>query len=219
MHFIPIVAMVLLLSCSGSEKRKVLDKKNEHIKRDYVVTNASSEYRPGWIEDATQWAKQNREDTKQYRYFSFETDTKSSRKIACDLARANGRAMIAGEISTSINRQLTTFMEGQASLSASNPEAQALQEYVETTLKEQTQAHIHGTTVVSVYWEKRQHKTDLGASHNFAAWTCANLIRLSSDALAEAVREAKRLIANRVKNNDTLKKEINQVLQEGQPNP
>ena len=205
-------AIFLLLSCSGADKHRADDKKNEHIKREYIVVDASSEYRPGWIEDAKLWAKKNGENTKEYRYFSFETDIKASKKVACDLAHANVKAAIASEISTSIERKLNAFLEGQSSVDPKNPEVQSLKEYVETSLKEQVQTHIHGAQVVGTYWEKRQYKKDLDAPRNFAAWTCANFARMSAMALEKAVKASNDLVLQQAESN-TLKQDISQALE------
>ena len=201
----------LLVSCSGSDKHRAVDKKNEHIKREYIVVDASSEYRPGWIEDAKLWAEKNRENTKEYRYFSFETDLKSSKRVACDLAQANVKAAIASEISTSIERKLNAFLEGQSSVDQNDPEVRSLKEYVETSLKETTQTHVHGAQVVNTYWEKRQYKKDLGAPRIFAAWTCANFLKMSSSTLEKAVKASNDLVLQQAKSN-ALKKDLAQAL-------
>ncbi len=203
--------IALLVSCSGPDKHRGVDKKNEHIKREYIVVDASSEYRPGWIEAAKLWAETNGGKTNEYRYFSFETDIKSSRKVACDLARANVQASIASEISTSIDRKLITFLEGQSSIDQNDPEIQSLKEYVEITLREQTQTHVHGTQIVGTYWEKRQYKKGLGVSRNFSAWTCANLVRISSNALEKAVKASNDLVLQQAKNRN-LKPGLSQAL-------
>ena len=50
-----LVLLALLIGCSSSPKYG--NKEHEHIQKDYIVRDASSNFRPGWIEDANGWAK------------------------------------------------------------------------------------------------------------------------------------------------------------------
>ena len=77
------------------------------IKKEYEVRDASSNFRPGWIEDAEVWAKQNEKDLDKNRFFSFETEPKVVRSVACDIAKANARADIASEIEISRKNKQT----------------------------------------------------------------------------------------------------------------
>lgn len=181
--------LALLVGC-GSGEKKTEEREHENIKRDFVVINASSNTRPGWVEDANVWAENHRKDVKTYRYFSFETEPKPSRNIACDLAKARAKADIAGEIATFIDKQLGYSQEGRADIDENNPEVKALRSFVENTLAEKVQALIHGAAVRKTYWEKRNYKQDLGAKKDFKAYSCAVFIRMSSKRLARAVDEA-----------------------------
>src|ERR1043165_4938329 len=107
------ILLVLSLGVACSSKKKVKDVDNsETIARDYEVRDASSTSRPGWIEDAMVWTEQENMDTSKYRYFSFETEPKVNREIACNLAKANVRADIASEITTFIQKSLAASEEG-----------------------------------------------------------------------------------------------------------
>ena len=210
-----LVASVLLLaSCSGTDKgRRVHDREHENIKRDFVVTDASSDYRPGWIEDATVWARDNGQDVRRYRYFSFETSPKGARNVACNLARADVRASIAGEIATSINRKFNSFMEGRSSVDENNPDVRAMKEFVETSLTEVTTANVHGAEVLKTYWEKRDYQKDLGAQDDFSAWVCAVFVRMDADRLEALIRSANESVANQARDG-RLKSETTQALGE-----
>ena len=50
-----LVLLALLIGCSSNPKYG--NKEHQHIQKDYIVRDASSNYRPGWIEDANGWAK------------------------------------------------------------------------------------------------------------------------------------------------------------------
>ena len=194
---VSLLALVTACGSSAKKERELEEREHSQIERDYVVKDASSKYRPGWIEDAELWAKEHGKDEKKFRYFSFETEPKVSRVIACNLAKANAKTDIAGEISTFIDKQLATSQEGAASIDENDPNVKALREYVENTLAEKIIARIQGAAVIKTYWEKRQYKADLGAKRDFKAYTCAVYIRMNSKMLARAVEQAADLIVNK----------------------
>lgn len=198
MKFLHWVLLFSLAACSSTKKEaELVEREHEDIERDYVVTDASGQTRPGWIEDPILWSKEYGKEVEKYRFFSYETEPKVSRKIACDLAKANVRSDIASEISTFIDRQLGTSMEGVSSVDENNPELKALKEYTETTLVEKTKAFVHGASVVKTYWEKRRYQQDLGAKKDFMAFTCAVYVRMEADTLAKAVERAAQAIIDR----------------------
>lgn len=187
-----ILTALAMSACGSSEKeeKKLEERVHEGIQRDYVVTDASSNTRPGWIEDAQVWASQNTGDLDEYRYFSFETEPKVNRRVACDLAKANARADIAAEITTFIETNLVSTTEGSAAIDQNNPSFQAMKDYTETTLVEKVQAMIYGSSVLKTYWEKRNYKQDRGARRDFIAYTCAVYVQMERDRLNEAIQNA-----------------------------
>ena len=187
----------LTIKC-GKEEQKIEDVKNNDIKKEYVVRDAASNKRPGWIEDAEVWAKQNGEDTTKTRFFSFETDPKVQKDIACDMAKANMKAEIAGEIRTFIQKSLGTTQEGNASIDMNNPKLQAMKEYVDNTLVEKVQSMINGASVAKKYWEQREYQKSLGAKEDFKAYTCAVLIKMDGERLKKAIDEASNLVVKKV---------------------
>ena len=183
--------LVLSLGVACSSKKKVKDVDNsETIARDFEVRDASSTVRPGWIEDAEVWVEQEKMDTAKYRYFSFETEPKVNREIACNLAKANVRSDIASEITTFIQKSLASSEEGKASIDANNPKTAPLREYVSNTLSERVQSLIHGAAVIKTYWEKRNYMVKMGAKKDYVGFTCATLIRMESSRLKAAVDKA-----------------------------
>ena len=183
--------LVLSIATSCSSKKKVKDVDNSKtIARDYEVRDASSSIRPGWIEDAELWTEQENMDVKKYRYFSFETEPKVNREIACNLAKANVRTDIASEITTFIQKSLASTSEGSAGIDANNPRTQPLREYVSNTLGERVQSLIHGAAVIKTYWEKRNYMQKMGAKKDFIGFTCATLIRMETNRLKSAIDKA-----------------------------
>lgn len=198
-----VLSLAGLAACSSSKKetmveRPVEDVKNTEIKKEYEVRDASSNFRPGWIEDAEVWAKQNEKGIDKNRFFSYESEPKVTRGVACDIAKANVRADIASEITTFIEKTLGTTQEGNASVDMNNPKLSPLKEYMENTLAEKVQAMIHGASVVKSYWEQREFKKSLGAKEDFKAYTCAVLIRMDADRLRKSVEEAASFVVKKV---------------------
>jgi hypothetical protein len=185
------VILILFLSGACSSKKRVKDIDNSKtISRDYEVKDASTEARPGWIEDAEIWTEQESMDKIKYRFFSFETEPKVNREIACNLAKANIRSDIASEITTFIQKSLATSTEGSAAIDPNNPKTQAMREYVSNTLAEKVQSLIHGAAVVKTYWEKRNYQQKIGAKKDYIGFTCAILIRMEASRLKSAIEKA-----------------------------
>ncbi len=186
------IALVLAVGVSCSSKKKeVKDVDNsETISRDFEVRDASSTTRPGWIEDAEVWVEQEKMDIVKYRYFSFETEPKVNREIACNLAKANVRVDIASEIVTFIQKSLAASQEGQAAIDANNPKTQPMREYVSNTMAERVQSLVNGAAVIKTYWEKRNYMQKMGAKKDYVGFTCASLIRMESSRLKAAVDKA-----------------------------
>lgn len=198
------ILIVLSLGVACSSKKKVKDVDNsDTISRDYEVKDASSETRPGWIEDAEVWVEQEKMDTQKYRYFSFETEPKVNREIACNLAKANVRADIAGEITTFIQKTLAASQEGSTAIDANNPKTAPMREFVSNTLAEKVQSLINGAAVIKTYWEKRNYTQSMGAKKDFVGFTCATLVRMESERLKSAINKASEDIVKKADDPDT----------------
>ncbi len=183
--------LIFTLGSACSSKKKVKDVDNSQtIARDYEVRDASSTTRPGWIEDAEIWTAQESMDTKKFRYFSFETEPKVNREIACNLAKANLRADIAAEITTFIQKSLAASTEGSPAIDPNNPKTQPMREFVSNTLAERVQSLIHGAAVIKTYWEKRNYMQKMGAKKDYVGFTCATLVRMDTDRLRAAIDKA-----------------------------
>jgi hypothetical protein len=129
-------------------------------------------------------------DVSKFRYFSFETEPKVNREIACNLAKANVRSDIAAEITTFIQKSLAASTEGQTAIDANNPKTQPLRDYVSNTLAEKIQSLVHGASVIKTYWEKRNYQQKMGAKKDFIGFTCAALIRMETNRLKSAIDKA-----------------------------
>jgi hypothetical protein len=199
LSLVAIIALLMLVGCSSKQKEEKLVEvdNSDTIKLDYEVREASSMKRPTWVENATQWATETEgKEPEKYRYLSFQTEPKVSREIACNLARSNAKADIAGEVVTFIQKELGVSKEGQASIDANNPETKPMREFVSETLVEKIQSLINGASVVNTYWEKRQYLQAKGAKKDYIGYTCTSLIRIEHERLKNLVDEAaKKVVA------------------------
>lgn len=199
-----IVVMTLVASCSSDKKKPTQEDrplevvKNSAIKKEYEVRDASSDYRPTWIEDAEVWAKQNEKEIDKNRFFSFETEPKVNRTAACDVAKANISADIASEITNFIEKTFASTTDGNASVDLNNPNLAPLKEYMSNTLAQKVQSMIHGAAIVKTYWEQREYKASLGAKGDFKAYTCAVLVRMDAATLKKSVDDAANFVAKKV---------------------
>lgn len=203
MKLLPLL-FILTLSVACSSKKTVKDVDNsETISRDFEVRDASSTIRPGWVEDAEVWADQEKMDVEKYRYFSFETEPKVNREIACNLAKANVRADIAAEVTTFIQKSLAASEEGSAAIDANNPKTQPLREFVSNTLAEKVQSLVHGAAVIKTYWEKRQYLQKMGAKKDYIGFTCATLVQMERARLKAAIEKASEDIVKKADDPET----------------
>jgi hypothetical protein len=189
-----LFSLLLVLSlgfgCSTKKKVKEVDY-SATISKDFEVKESSTNgIRPGWIEDAEIWTAQENMDVTKFRYFSFETEPKVNREIACNLAKANVRSDIAAEITTFIQKSLAASTEGQSAIDANNPKTQPLRDYVSNTLAEKVQSLVHGASVIKTYWEKRSYQQKMGAKKDYIGFTCAALIRMETARLKTAIDKA-----------------------------
>ncbi|MFZ9000542.1 MAG: hypothetical protein ACO20H_04525 [Bacteriovoracaceae bacterium] len=214
-----LMAFIILSGCSSTDKddRKLEEREHENLQRDYIVKDASSKFRPGWIEDAEVWAKNYSYDLKKYRFFSFESEPKISRTMACNLAKANTKADIAGEITTFIDKTLSESTEGEAGIDPNNPTINSLRQYVSNNLTSKIQSLIYGAAVVKTYWEKRSFSTDLGAKKDYIGYTCGVLVRMPASRLNRAIDQAVEIVSNRVKDKE-MKEKVEKALKNANEN-
>lgn len=197
-----ILVLTIMVGCSSKKTVKDIDN-SDTISRDFEVRDASSTIRPGWIEDSEVWAEQEKMDVSKFRYFSFETEPKVNREIACNLAKANVRSDIAAEITTYIQKSLAASEEGSAAIDANNPKTQPLREYVSNTLAERVQSLIHGAAVIKTYWEKRQYLQKMGSKKDYIGFTCATMVQMERARLKSAIEKASEDIVQKTDDPET----------------
>jgi hypothetical protein len=206
------------MSCSSTKKENPVVKDvdiSETLVRDYDITEATSAVRPGWISDASEWAKANGMDTSKDRFFSFETEPKVSREMACHLAKANAKADIAGEVATFIRKTLGSSEEGQAAIDPNNPITQPLRSFVENNLVEKVQEVIVGAQVDKTHWEKRSYKVSKGARRDYIGYTCAALIKVKAEYIQSAIDLARSEMLNRTSDKE-MKEKVKEALKDAE---
>jgi len=217
-QFVFILLFTFLAACSSKDKpkelpeRAVLDVKNEKIVKEYEVKDASSEYRPGWIEDAEQWARQQQKDLDKNRYFSFESDPKVLRSVACDIAKANVNADIASEVANFIEKSFSQSLEGAPSFNPNDPSNQSIKEYFSSSLSQKIQTMVNGAAIIKTYWEQRDYKKTLGSKEDYKSYTCAVLIRMEQDRLKKLVDNAVALSLKKFSDNKEMKEKVEAAL-------
>ena len=188
--FALVIAMAwlgLFAACGSRDKR--LEPRS--FKPPYRVLNAKRGLSPQWSDAPEQWAREHDREADQYRYFTYETEPKNSRSVACKLAQANAVASIAGEMTQFIKQSLGASEQGEASSQGGRLEA-----YVETTLAREVQGFVVGASVYRTYWEHRSYQKSLGADRNRQGYMCAALVRIKRSQLERAmVRAQKKLEA------------------------
>lgn len=203
--------MIFNFSCSSSSSKLKEVDHSSTIKKDYIVRDASSDIRPGWIEDANLWASQNGLEVKSYKFFSYETGPHVHREMACDLAKARARVDIASEISSFIKKSLARYQEGQSEIDENDPITKGLKKYLSSDLSERIQSMIHGVSVIKTYWEKRNYQVKRGAKKNYMGYTCASFVKIPKELLKNAIRKASEDI--QVQSSPELKEKVQKSLE------
>jgi F0F1-type ATP synthase alpha subunit len=216
-HLLLSLFLIFSFGCSSSSKkiedREIVEEEHENLKRDYEVREASSSTRPGWLEDAEVWAKQNNLNIEKYRFFSFETTPKVDRTMACSMARQQAKSQIAGEVTSFIEETLMTYREGEATIDMNNPTNTPLKEFVENSLGEKIAAQLQGVQMAKTYWEKRFYLKDLGAVKDFQGFTCAILLRMEDSQLKNLIQRASEEVQKEANKNSDLKSKVTDALE------
>ena len=174
----------LLHSCGSSEKKP----RPRTFAPPYRVMNAQRGIIPKWVEEPLKWAQKfDNKDAPNYHYFSYNTEAKNSRSLACKIAQANAVANIAGEITQWIKQSLGVGQEGDPTQMDTK-----LGEYVESTLAQEVQGFVVGARVHRTYWEHRLYQKDLGANRDYQGFTCAALVKIQKSNLERAIQRAQK---------------------------
>lgn len=204
MKLLLILSTLLLVIACGSSDKSQAPREFSHT---FKVIDAKTEDMPEWINEPQEWAEDNIKNSKEFRFFVYDTEPKNSRAIACKIAKANANANIAAEITQFIKQSLATSTNG-------DPTAmdEKLDEFVETTLAQEVQGFIVGASVYRTYWEKRAYMKEMGADRDYKGFTCAALVKMSKDNIEKAIRRAQRKVEDVA--NPEVKQNVKQALKD-----
>ena len=112
--------------------------------------------------------------------------------MACDLAKANTKADIAGSIATEITKQFDSEVSGNSAIDENNPQVRKVKEFASSFLSARIQRSVYGGMIKKTYWEKRQYEVERGAAKNFRGFTCAILVEIAKKSLDKSIALAEK---------------------------
>lgn len=169
-----LMSLVLVSSCASKPKPRV-------IKKMYKVVDFSKNIIPAWVDEPIKGDSEQANKTN--RYFINESSHKSKR-LCMKSAEVRATAKVASEISQFIKN---TYGE---STNGGDSADEAVTEYMQESLAQQTEAFVVGAQVHKTYWEQRAYDKELGATKNYRKYYCFALIKMNKKALAKAVKNA-----------------------------
>ncbi len=201
-----LVMMILLavvafnFGCSSGPEKRVFEK-------EYTVIDAKYAAIPTWLTEPQIWSKKNdKKDSKNYRYFASDVGPINHRGMACQHAKAKTTADIAAEITQFIKNSF-----GASAMGDPTDNDSALEEYVEDTLAKEVQTFVVGARVFRTYWEKRAYKKALGADEDKKGYVCHALVKISKKYLKKAIRRAQKKLEGLASDTET-KKNVKKAL-------
>lgn len=194
------LSIALIFGCSSTEeKEKAAKKEVRKFQLDYILQNAKTPEVPSWINDPQAWARQfDKKDAKKFRYFVSTSEVIKNRRLCEKSADAQATAKIAGEITQFIKNSYTQAVQGDAD--------EEVEQYMEDALAQEIQSFIIGANVYRTYWEKRWYKEGLGADEDKRGHVCSALVKIDSNTLKKAIKNAKKKIFANSSNPESKKK-------------
>lgn len=161
-------AVTLTAACAG-------------FKPDYVVRDASESSKPSWTINKNAYKSDDSANKKKFRYYVNDAES-PDRNLCLNLAESRATQRVASEISQEI---MNKFKE-----TASSKDDESTRK-VKNELERNIQVNLHGVAVTGKYWEKRAYSKELGAEKDKVAYCCDVAVRISNEALAEALETYK----------------------------
>ena len=190
------LSTIIAVSCSSRS-----------LQKDYTVLDASSQDIPEWVEDLDEWIQDEIEKPKKYRFYTYTTEAKNSRAIACEIAHARVDNKVAAEVATFIKQSFAQTKHGDPTKKNAK-----LTEYVQDDLAKEVQAHLSGVKYIKEYWEKRKFDKELGADKNWSGFTCTKLAQVSKSNLKSLFKKAETLLLKKTNSDKESKEYIQKVL-------
>ena len=191
------ISLLLIASC--------LSACSTHIKHDYIITDASHDKKPVWVQDVKKFEKKKENEADKYKYFRAE-GTSINKRLCEKSAIDNTNITIAGEISTEIDNLYTGVVNvsGEESLVSDDKKEQT-----KTLIKN----NLSGVEPREGYWEKRKYSTELGADKDKVVYYCYQLSRVKRDTHNKIINEMINKNLKKIKDEDA-KEEAKKIVEE-----
>ncbi len=171
---------------------KINEVSDSFIKKEistYVIRDSNLLLRPAWLNSPLNWALENEgEKAADFEYIFYETAPMFNRNFACELSKVNMRQGLSYKIALEFENELLSVIQKIKDIP---DKTEDLKNYFNTQLPVKIAGFIKGALVLSVYWEYREYKTELGSNANFKAYTCASLIKIHKKNISKAVESTR----------------------------
>lgn len=174
------------------------------FKPDYIVRDASENSRPSWTVQKNAYKSDDSANKKKFRYYVNDAENPDQR-LCLKSAEARATQKVASEIAQEIASRFS-----EKANSHDDESTRKVKEDLEQNIK----VSLHGVAVQGKYWEKRQYSRELGAEKDKTAYKCDVAVRISNEALAEALEAYKTKTLNSLKESDKqpMKEAINSTI-------
>jgi hypothetical protein len=169
------------------------------VKKDYLITDVSSEKKPVWVKNGVYNPKNS-----EYKYFVSESEN-ADRRLCLRSSSSRGTAKISSEIANIIENTYQEVIEDK-NLKKENISSEKLIQ----TIK----GYIAGVEQDGVYWEKRNYKKELGAKDDVEKYNCFTLLKMKNADYNKAVDTSLKRMYNEINASDEVKEGVkNKILQ------
>lgn len=162
------------------------------FKPDYIVRDASENSRPSWTVQKNAYKSDDSANKKKFRYYVNDAENPDQR-LCLKSAEARATQKVASEIAQEIASRFS-----EKANSHDDESTRKVKEDLEQNIK----VSLHGVAVQGKYWEKRQYSRELGVEKDKTAYKCDVAVRISNEALAEALEAYKTKTLNSLKESD-----------------
>ena len=191
------ISLLLFASCLGAC--------SSHIKPDYIITGASHDKKPVWVQNVKKYEKKKENEADKYKYFRAE-GTSINKRLCEKSAIDNTNITIAGEISTEVNNLYTGLINVTGEESLVNDDKR---EETKSLIKN----NLSGVEPRESYWEKRKYSTELGADKDKVVYYCYQLSRVKRSVHDNLINEMVNKNLKKIKDEDK-KEEVKKIVEE-----
>jgi ribosomal protein S24E len=156
--------LIFTMSCASTVKRHFNEREHGKLEKDYIVKDASFNFRPGWIASLKEWQK--RSSVSQDKILFTNESSRKDLDLSCALSKAMVLKKVAERKKVKSDYLIKSDVQNEYGETISRENLQ---------LKESLSTELSGVTVEQEYWEKR--KMDSGE----IVYSCAVLVSTKGD--------------------------------------